>query len=57
MDRAAVLLAKLRREIALGMQQADRGEFVDGRKAFESIRAKSIQRRTGKKMGLQPEDL
>jgi antitoxin ParD1/3/4 len=37
-------LAELRREIAVGAEQADRGEFVDGPEAFAKIRARSAQR-------------
>ena len=33
-------LADLRREIAIGVEQADRGEVVDGEVAFERLRAK-----------------
>ena len=36
-------LDELRREIAIGSEQADRGEFVDGGKVFERLRAKSGQ--------------
>lgn len=36
---------ELRREIAVGSAQADRGEFVDGREALKRIRTKSAQRR------------
>jgi antitoxin ParD1/3/4 len=38
-------LNELRREIALGSEQADRGEFVDGNEVFRRIRAKSASRR------------
>ena len=31
-------LAELRKEIAIGSQQADRGEFVDGEETFAEIR-------------------
>jgi putative addiction module CopG family antidote len=31
-------LARLRKEVALGLAQADRGELVDGREALERIR-------------------
>jgi antitoxin ParD1/3/4 len=36
---------ELRREVAVGSAQADRGEFVDSGEAFKRIRAKSAQRR------------
>ncbi len=38
-------LAGLRKAIALGMEQADRGEFRDGPEAFAQIRRKSVRRR------------
>jgi antitoxin ParD1/3/4 len=41
-------LAELRREIALGASQADRGEFVDGAKTFAQIRRKSKQRKSSR---------
>ncbi|PYP93832.1 MAG: type II toxin-antitoxin system ParD family antitoxin [Candidatus Angelobacter sp. Gp1-AA117] len=34
-------LLQLRKEIALGIEQADRGEFVDGDASFRRIRDKS----------------
>jgi antitoxin ParD1/3/4 len=37
-------LAELRREIAVGAEQADRGEFVDGPEAFAKRRARTPQR-------------
>jgi len=41
-------LAELRREIAIGIEQADRGEFVDGPEAFAKIRQRSAQRKRSK---------
>ena len=38
--------AELRKEIALGAREADRGKFVDGARAFADIRRKSRQRKT-----------
>ena len=38
-------LAELRKEIAEGARQADRGQFVDGPKAFAKIRQRSAQRK------------
>jgi antitoxin ParD1/3/4 len=38
-------LAELRREIALGSGQADRGEFVDGEKTFAEIRRRRTRRK------------
>lgn len=34
-------LAQLRKEIAIGGEQADRGEFVDGEETFTEIRRRS----------------
>jgi len=41
-------LAELRREIAVGSAQADRGEFVDGKKTFAEIRKRSAERKRTK---------
>jgi antitoxin ParD1/3/4 len=41
-------LAELRREIAIGSEQADRGEFVDGSETFAQIRKRSAQRKRAK---------
>jgi antitoxin ParD1/3/4 len=41
-------LAELRKEIAIGSAQADRGEFVDGREAFAEIRRRSAERKRAK---------
>jgi antitoxin ParD1/3/4 len=41
-------LAELRKEIALGSEQADRGQFVDGPEAFAKIRRRSAQRKKSK---------
>jgi len=38
-------LAELRKEIAVGMEQADRGQFVDGHEAFAKIRQSSTRRK------------
>lgn len=38
-------LAELRKEIAVGSAQADRGEFVDGPEAFAKIRQRRPQRK------------
>lgn len=40
-----VRLDALRQEIAIGSEQADRGELVNGQDAFDRIRAKSAVRR------------
>lgn len=37
--------AELRREIARGIEQADRGRFVEGTKTFASIRRRRAQSR------------
>ena len=41
-------LAELRKEIAVGAGQADRGEFVDGLEAFAKTRQRSAQRKRSK---------
>ncbi len=38
-------LAELRKEIALGAEQADRADFVDGPQTFRKIREKSARRK------------
>lgn len=38
-------IAELRKEIALGSEQADRGDFADGPEAFAKIRKRSARRR------------
>ncbi len=38
-------LAELRRKIAIGSEQADRGEFVDGEETFAEIRRRSAERK------------
>ena len=40
-----IRLADLRKEIRLGIEQADRGELIDGKHAFAKIRKKSAQRK------------
>jgi antitoxin ParD1/3/4 len=47
-DLKKLRLAELRREIAVGSEQADRGEFVDGPEAFAKIRQRSTQRKHAK---------
>ena len=42
-------LAELRKEIAAGAEQADRGQFVDGPKAFAKVRQRSAQRKRSKR--------
>ena len=38
-------IEELRRHIAIGVEQADRGEFVDGEEVFEELKRLSAQRR------------
>ena len=42
-------LAGLRKEIAVGSEQADRGELVDGEEAFAEIRRRSALRKRAKR--------
>ncbi len=41
-------LAELRKEVAVGSEQADRGRFVDGPEVFDKIRQRSSKRKNGK---------
>jgi antitoxin ParD1/3/4 len=41
-------LGELRKEIAAGSEQADRGEFVDGPRVFANIRQQSAKRQRAK---------
>ena len=41
-------LAELRKEIAIGSAEADRGEFVDGEETFASTRKRSSERKRAK---------
>ena len=43
-----IQIEELRKEIQKGIEQADRGELVDGEEVFENIRAKSRARRSKK---------
>ena len=42
-------IAELRKEIAIGTAQADRGEFVDGKEVFAEIRKRSAGKKRAKK--------
>ena len=48
-DVKQIRLAELRREIAIGSAEADRGEFVDGAATFREIRKRSTARKRAKK--------
>jgi antitoxin ParD1/3/4 len=48
-DLKRLRLAELRREIALGIEQADGGNLVDGPQAFARIRQKSAKRKQARK--------
>jgi len=43
-----IRLAELRKEIGAGIEQADSGEFVDGREAFAKVRQRSARRKQSK---------
>jgi antitoxin ParD1/3/4 len=47
-DLKKLRLVELRKEIAIGSEQADRGEFVDGKEAFAEIRKRSAARKRAK---------
>lgn len=43
-----IRLAELRKEIAIGSEQAARGEFIDGEEVFAEIRKRSAGRKRAK---------
>ena len=47
-DLKKLRLVELRKEIAIGSEQADRGEFVDGKEVFAEIRKRSAARKRAK---------
>lgn len=47
-DMKRTRLIELRREIAIGSEQADRGEFVDGAEAFAKVRTRSTKHKRGR---------
>lgn len=47
-DLKNLRLVELRKEIAIGSEQADRGQFVDGEEAFAQIRWRSAGRKLSK---------
>jgi antitoxin ParD1/3/4 len=44
-DVKSLRLQEFRNELAVGIEQADLGRFVDGEKAFRGIRRKSAERK------------
>jgi antitoxin ParD1/3/4 len=44
-DVKGLRLQEFRKELAIGIEQADSGRFVDGQKAFQEIRKKSESRK------------
>jgi antitoxin ParD1/3/4 len=44
----AMRIEELKKEIAIGISQADQGRFVDGEATFKNIKEKSRIRRQGK---------
>lgn len=44
-DLRKARLEALRKEIAIGVEQADRGEFVAGKRVFQELRRRSGERR------------
>jgi len=53
-DLKTLRVAELRKEIRIGIEQAERGEFVDGPQAFEKIRHRSAAPcRSWLRLGLQ----
>jgi predicted transcriptional regulator len=49
LEEREIALEELRAKIRRGMQQADRGELLDGHVAFEEIRQLSARRRSAGK--------
>ena len=47
-DLKNLRLAELRKEIAIGSEQADRGDLVDGEETFAEIRRRSAERKRAK---------
>ena len=47
-DLKNLRLAELRKKIAIGSEQADRGQFVDGEETFAEIRRRSAERKRAK---------
>ena len=47
-DLKNMRLAELRKETAIGSEEADRGEFVDGEETFAAIRHRSSERKRSK---------
>jgi antitoxin ParD1/3/4 len=47
-DLKNLRLSELRKEIAIGSEQADRGEFVEGEATFAEIRRRSAERKRAK---------
>jgi antitoxin ParD1/3/4 len=44
-DQKQLRIAEIRRSLAAGIEQADRGKFVDGPTAFAKIRQRSAKRK------------
>jgi len=44
-DRKKFRLEEFRRELAIGIEQADSDQFVDGEKVFQKLRKKSEERK------------
>lgn len=47
-QRRQLRLAELRKEIAIGVAEADRGEFVDAEETFSAIRKRSAEQKRAK---------
>jgi antitoxin ParD1/3/4 len=48
-DLRELRLAELRREIAIGAEELERGDIVDGEEVFAGIRRRSAERKLAKK--------
>lgn len=45
-DNKLLRIAELRKELAIGVKEADEGRFIDGQAAFKALRAKSAARKS-----------
>ncbi len=48
-DLKHLRLAELRKEISIGVEQADRGELVDGAEAFAEVRKRTAKQKPAKR--------
>lgn len=46
-DNKLIRIAELRKELAIGIKEADEGRFIDGEAALKALRKKSSARKAG----------